>query len=160
MHVYTYICIVKLENAIQSTHFSSNKHKAGLNILYTAWWLKTMIAGELKKYGITNEQYNVMRVLKGKHPEQMCIRDIASRMIEKGSNVPRIMDRLEIKKMIRRTTSVQDKRETVVNLTTVGLHILQIATTDINNVFNKVIIISEEKASELNQLLELFREKE
>ena len=101
-----------------------------------------------------------MRVLKGKHPQQMCIRDIASRMIEKSSNVPRIMDRLETKKMIKRETSSLDKRETVVILTTVGLHILELATTDINKVFDKMIVITEEKAKELNGLLELYREKE
>ncbi len=151
---------MNLESAIKTTHFRSNKHKAGLNVLYTAWWLKTIITGEFKKYGITNEQYNVMRVLKGKHPEQMCIRDIASRMIEKSSNVPRIMDRLETKKMIKRCTSNVDKRETVVTLTEVGMHILEIATIDINKVFDKVIVIPEEKAKELNDLLELYREKE
>lgn len=101
-----------------------------------------------------------MRVLKGKHPNQMCIRDIASRMIEKSSNVPRIMDRLEVKKMIKRSTSALDKRETVVNLTDVGLHILELATIDINKVFDKVIVISEEKAKQLNELLEMYREKE
>jgi DNA-binding MarR family transcriptional regulator len=151
---------VNLENAIKSTTFQSNRQKAGLNILYTSWWLKTVVAVELKKYGITNEQYNVMRVLKGKHPNQMCIRDIASRMIEKSSNVPRIMDRLEVKKMIKRSTSALDKRETVVNLTDVGLHILELATIDINKVFDKVIVISEEKAKQLNELLEMYREKE
>ena len=151
---------MNLEHAIKSTHFRSNTQKAGLNILYTAWWLKTIVASELKKYGITNEQYNVMRVLKGKHPQQMCIRDIAGRMIEKGSNVPRIMDKLEVKKMIKRTTSALDKRETVVTLTEVGLHILEIATNDINKVFDKVIVISEQKAKELNDLLEQYREKE
>ena len=119
-----------------------------------------MVAAELKKYGITNEQYNVMRVLKGKHPQQMCIRDITSRMIEKSSNVPRIMDRLESKKMIKRETSALDKRETMVLLTTVGLHILEIATIDIDRVFDAVIVITEEKAKDLNELLELYREKE
>lgn len=151
---------MNLEKVIKSSTFTSDRQKAGLNILYTAWWLKTIIAGQLKKYGITNEQYNVMRVLKGKHPEQMCVRDIASRMIEKGSNVPRLMDRLEVKKMIRRNTSVIDKRETVITLTTVGLHILELATLDINKVFDGVIVMQEQKAKELNELLELFREKE
>lgn len=151
---------MKLEKVIKSTHFTSDRQKAGLNILYTAWWLKTLIAGELKKYGITNEQYNVMRVLKGKHPGQMCVRDIASRMIEKSSNVPRLMDRLEIKKMIRRSTSTIDKRETVISLTSVGLHILDLATIDINKMFERVIIISEPKARQLNELLEIYRENE
>mgnify|MGYP007028601228 CR=1 FL=1 len=70
LHVCTYICVVKLEQAIQSTKFKSETHKAGLNILYTAWWLKTSFSQALKEYGLTHEQYNVLRILKGKHPEQ------------------------------------------------------------------------------------------
>ena len=100
-------------------------HKAGLNILYTAWWLKTMMSKELKEYGLTHEQYNVLRILKGRHPEQICVKEIACRMIEKSSNVPRIIDRLEIKKLVKRTSSNSDKRETVIVLTQAGINILQ-----------------------------------
>lgn len=160
LNVYTYICIVNLETAIKSTHFRTLKHKAGLNILYTAWWLKTIMATELKKFGLTHEQFNVLRILKGKHPEQMCVRDIAGRMIEKSSNVPRIIDRLETKKMVKRNNSALDKRETVITITEVGLHILKMSSQDIDTVFNATIPLSEEKAGMLNELLEQFRERE
>jgi hypothetical protein len=59
-----YICIVNLEQAIQSTKFKSEVQKAGLNILYTAWWLKTQMSNELKAFDLTHEQYNVLRILK------------------------------------------------------------------------------------------------
>ena len=151
---------MNLETAIKSTNFRTQKHKAALNILYTAWWIKTTIASELKKFGLTHEQYNVLRILKGKHPEQMCVRDIASRMIEKSSNVPRIVDRLEMKKMVKRADSATDKRETVITITPVGLHILLMSSEDVDTLFGKMIVISEEQAKSLNDLLELVREKE
>src|SRR4051812_4344059 len=116
MHVCTYICMVKLEEVLKMTRFSSQKHKAGLNILYTCWWLKTIISKELKSLGLTHEQYNVLRILKGTHPEAMCVRDIGSRMIERNSNVPRIIDRLVAKEYVNRSTSEVDKRETVIRL--------------------------------------------
>jgi hypothetical protein len=53
LNVCTYICVVKLEQAIQSTKFKSEVQKAGLNILYTAWWLKTVMSKELKEFGLT-----------------------------------------------------------------------------------------------------------
>ena len=109
-----------MEQAIKSTHFRNEIHKAGLNILYTAWWLKTIMSKELKEYGLTHEQYNVLRILKGKHPEKICVKEIACRMIEKNSNVPRIIDRLETKKLVRRVASDSDKRETVIILNTGG----------------------------------------
>jgi len=151
---------VKLEQAIQSTRFKNEVHKAGLNILYTAWWLKTVMSKELKEFGLTHEQYNVLRILKGKHPELICVKDIACRMIEKNSNVPRIIDRLEIKKLVKRATSEADKRETVISLTQSGIAVLEASTQRINAIFDEVMVINEEEALSINHLLEKVREKE
>ncbi len=151
---------MKLEEAIKSTKFKSEVHKAGLNILYTAWWLKTMMSKELKDFGLTHEQYNVLRILKGKHPEQMCVRDIACRMIEKNSNVPRIIDRLELKKLVKRNTSASDKRETVVTLTSAGINILGLSTERVNKVTEEMIIMDDSTAKDLNTLLDRIRSTE
>ncbi len=131
--------------------------KAGLNILYTAWWLKTLISRELKEFGLTHEQYNVLRILKGKHPEEMCVKNIACRMIEKNSNVPRIIDRLEIKKLVKRATSEQDKRETVITLTQSGIAILEASTAVLTKVWDENLSLCEKDAVELNGLLEKMR---
>jgi DNA-binding MarR family transcriptional regulator len=151
---------VKLEQAIKSNKFKNEVHKAGLNILYTAWWLKTVMSKELKEFGLTHEQYNVLRILKGKHPDQACVRDIACRMIEKNSNVPRIIDRLELKKLVRRTTSEQDKRETVITLTQSGIAVLEASTVAINKIMDQLMTINEEDACALNGLLEKVRTTE
>ena len=151
---------MKLEEAIQSNKFRNDVHKASLNILYTAWWLKTVLSRELKEYGLTHDQYNVMRILKGKHPEQMCVRDIASRMIEKNSNVPRIIDRLVAKKLVKRATSEVDRRETVISLTQSGLSLLDNSTTSINHAMEEQVSIGQQEAQVLNQLLEKVRTKE
>jgi len=151
---------MKLEEAIKSSKFRNEVHKAGLNILYTAWWLKTNMSKELKEYGLTHEQYNVLRILRGKHPEQICVKEIACRMIEKNSNVPRIIDRLEAKKLVKRTASDSDRRETVIVLTPAGINILQHSTDRINKLMDKIILIDEQKAAELNQLLEEIRKGE
>ena len=59
---------MKLEEAIQTNKFKSEVHKASINLMYSAWWIKTILTKELKEYGLTHEQYNVLRILKGKHP--------------------------------------------------------------------------------------------
>ena len=160
LHVHTYICVVKLEQAIQSTKFKDEVHKAILNTLYTAWWLKTVMSKELKEFGLTHEQYNVLRILKGKYPEQMCVRDVACRIIEKSSNVPRIIDRLEIKKLVKRSTSPLDKRETVITLTQSGITILETCNTNVTKMVDGIIEISNEEAAVLNRLLEKVRSTE
>jgi DNA-binding MarR family transcriptional regulator len=151
---------VNLENAILSSKFDSKIQKAGLNVLYTAWWLKTLISRELKGLGLTHEQFNVLRILKGRHPEQMCVRDIARRMIEKNSNVPRIIDRLEIKKLVNRSTSSVDKRETVILLTEDGINILETANKKVKELFDGAVELNEDEAAQLNQLLEKMRDRE
>jgi DNA-binding MarR family transcriptional regulator len=148
---------MKLEEAIQSTNFKSNAQKAVLNVLYTAWWLKTQTNQALKKQGLTHEQYNVMRILKGKHPQAMCVKDIAGRVIEKNSNIPRIIDRLVNKQWVQRSQGTADKRETLMNLTAKGLATLAVATKDMDMTMGSVLSLSEEDARLLDDLLERLR---
>ncbi|MBX2930671.1 MAG: MarR family transcriptional regulator [Chitinophagaceae bacterium] len=151
---------MELEQAIQSKKFRNEVHKAGLNILYTAWWLRTITCKELKDFGLTPEQYNVLRILKGKHPNQMCVKDIACRMIEKNSNVPRIIDRLEDKKLVSRNQGEEDGRQTVIELTQAGISILASSTVKINELYDNMLTINNTEAESLNNLLEKVREKE
>ena len=151
---------MKLEEALKSTKFKSPQQKAALNCIYTAWWLRTVLAKELKAFDLTHEQYNVLRILKGKHPEQMCVRDIASRMMEKNSNIPRILDRLVAKKWVKRSTSAIDKRETVITLNQSGLDVLDISTKKVDQLMESVISINDTEANQLNNLLEKLRENE
>jgi DNA-binding MarR family transcriptional regulator len=151
---------VKLEDAIKSNKFKNETQKAGLNVLYTAWWLKTISTKEMKTFDITHEQYNVLRILKGKHPEKMCVKDIASRMIEKSSNVPRIVDRLETKKLIERMQGEIDGRQTVITLTEKGINLLSNATEKLNAIWDESITMTDADALVLNNLLEKMRNLE
>ena len=148
---------MKLQEAIKTEKFRNARHMAMLNILYTAYWLKTHNNAALKNYDLTSEQYNVLRILKGKHPEPMCVKDIGSRMLEKSSNVPRIIDRLVAKNFVERSNSQEDKRETIITVTEVGLKILEQSTKALDKVAEKIIGLDEAEALELNEQLEKFR---
>ncbi len=148
---------MKLEEAIKSTKFKGERHKAIVNILYTAYWLRNHFSIALKECNITLEQYNVMRILRGKHPEQMCVKDIGSRIVEKSSNVPRIIDRLVAKNLAVRMPSKEDKRETLVSITDQGLELLLQATSIMDNKRDEILGIDDEAAHEVNELLERMR---
>lgn len=147
-----------LEEAIKSNQFRSPSHKAAVNIMYTAWWLRTLANGTLKEFDLTHEQYNVLRILKGKHPQPMCTKDIASRVIEKSSNVPRITDRLVAKKWVARCQGTADKRETITSLTPAGLDVLAKATKAMELSLGKKLQLSDADAGMLNELLERLRQ--
>ena len=148
---------MELEKELQTTKFKSEVHKATLNILFTAYWLKTRMGGHFKVFGLTPEQYNVMRILKGKHPEKMCVKDIGSRMIEKNSNVPRILDRLVRKDIVERQQSSVDRRETQCCLTEKGLGLLSKINDFIDVKESTMINLDEETARALNTILENAR---
>jgi DNA-binding MarR family transcriptional regulator len=150
---------MKLQEALKTDRFRDEQHKATLNVLYTAYWFKSHLSVVFKEHGITEEQFNVMRILKGKHPEQMCVRDIASRMLEKNSNVPRIIDRLVAKKMVKRENSTEDKRETLISLTAKGMEQLDKVSKQVETKSNDIINLSDEEANQLHNLLEKLREE-
>ena len=148
---------MKLEEAIKSNRFADERHKATLNVLYSAYWLRTIFSAALKGEDLTIEQFNVMRILKGMHPEQMCVKEIGVRMVEKSSNVPRIIDKLVVKKLAKRTTSKIDKRETLVSLTERGVAVLEKANALMDAASNDIKGLDESNAKQLNELLEKMR---
>ena len=148
---------MNLEEVLKTTKFRDAKHNATLNILYTAYWLKSHVSVVLKKNDLTLEQYHVLRILKGKYPERMCVKDIGSRMIEKSSNVPRIIERLVKKNIVERTVSTQDKRETLIHITEKGIELLEKTNAIILEIESGLIGVNEEEATELNNILEKLR---
>jgi len=148
---------MKLEEAIKSDKFADERHKATINVLYTAYWLRDNFCTALKKEEITLEQFNVLRILNGMHPQQMCVKDIGSRIIEKSSNVPRIIDKLVEKKLAKRTPSKEDKRETLVSLTEKGASVLSRASELVEQVTYELTGIDEAQSKNLNDLLEHMR---
>ncbi len=155
-----YICTVTIEDALKTSNFKSEVHKASLNVLYTAWFIKSECNSILKKYGLTQEQYNVLRILKGSHPKSLCVKDIGSRMIERSSNVPRIMDKLVMKKLVKRTGSAVDKRETVHTISEAGLVLLDASTKVLEVKWQSMFLLSESDAKSLNALLNKLRNTE
>jgi DNA-binding MarR family transcriptional regulator len=147
---------MNVQEAIKSSGFKNEKQKAAINIMYTAYEVKTRISRVLKDYGLTPEQYNVLRILKGKYPDQMCVKDVAQRMIERSSNVPRIVDRLEVKKLVKRSQSGSDRRETVMVLTQAGINLLETLSPVLEASNDKISTMSETELGQLNSLLDRY----
>lgn len=145
-----------LQEAIKSSGFKSEHQKAALNIMYVAYRVKTFISQHLKQFDLTPEQYNVLRILKGKYPDEMCVKDIADRLIERSSNVPRIIDRLVIKKLVRRIQSGSDRRETIIQITQAGINLLIAADPTVDDANKDLTEMNNTDLKTLNELLDRY----
>lgn len=149
---------MRIEEELKTTRFRDEIHKAQLNILFTATWLRTRISATLKPYKLTMEQFNVMRILRGHQHQDVLIKDITNRMLERNSNTTRIVDRLEAKGLVKRRVSPSDRRERFVTLTPAGFKCLSAIdrSWDDNNPHTAPWTLEE--ARQVNELLDKMRE--
>jgi DNA-binding MarR family transcriptional regulator len=147
---------MKIEEEIKQQKFSSAHQKAVINLLYTASWLQSKQQDFFKPYGITAQQFNILRILKGQHPKGISATEIKLRMLDKNSDVSRLLDRLLAKDLISKKTCPNDKRATDVNITEAGLELLR-SLEKYQNELDGVLSITEEGAAQLSELLDKCR---
>lgn len=149
---------MKLEEAIKQTKpFSSELQKLVINIQLTASYLNCLTTQRLKPFDLSPQQFNVLRILKGKHPDSYCNQEITERMVDKSSNATRIADKLLEKKLITRTANKADRRAVDIRITAKGLALLD----EISEQLKREQFIppgyNEEKARLMNEWLDELR---
>jgi DNA-binding MarR family transcriptional regulator len=148
---------MKIEEAINQKHFRSDWQKATINLLYTHNWIENQIKMFLKPYEITQQQFNVLRILRGQYPKPITTSVIRERMLDKMSDASRIVDRLCKKELASRKICPSDMRLVNVVITQKGLNLLQ----DIDLHTDKLDIAQEnltrEEAIQLSNLLDKMR---
>src|SRR5258708_12714460 len=85
---------MSIEQDIKQEKFGNEYDKAAVNILFTGSWLSHINSIRLKKYGITPEQYNVLRILRGSHPGSLMLAEVTARMIDKSTNSTPLVEKL------------------------------------------------------------------
>ncbi|TXD82970.1 MarR family transcriptional regulator [Subsaximicrobium wynnwilliamsii] len=136
------------------SRFTSHRVKALLNILYTANWISSAQTSYLKSYGISPQQYNILRILRGS-AEPLKVQTIKDRMIERSPNTTRLMDKLCAKQLISRIASEADRRVVKIKLTNKGDELLTSIPSDLNQELLKNL--SEIEAEQLSTLLDKMR---
>ena len=150
--------LMKIEDEIQQKSFKSEAHKAYINIVYTANFLGVKQAAVFKPFGITPAQFNVLRILRGQHPKPATVNLLMERMLDKTSNVSRIMDKLEVKKLATRKQCPNDRRSVDILITDAGLDLLKKMDVAIEAQKIGLQNLSDAEAQELNRLLDKIRD--
>lgn len=148
---------MRLEEELQQEGFQSEYQKAVLNILFTSNWLESDSARLLKPFGISSQQYNVLRILKGQGGNAISVNNIMSRMIDKMSNASRLVEKLRKKELIERVTCEHDRRQVDVRITSAGLALLVEADKVMNKFDDMKDKLTEKEAASLSELLEKIR---
>ena len=148
---------MELEKEIFSTKFTSQYQKASVNIVFTYNWLNGLIKAELEKFKITNQQFNILRILRGQYPTPATVNILKERMLDKMSDASRIVDRLVQKELVTRTVNKKDRRAVDILITQKGLDLLD--NIHMEEAMNDGLRtnLSEDEVKQLSNLLDKFR---
>lgn len=143
-----------IEKLIQQDKFSSEQHKAVVSIMYVSNLINYNSEQVFKRYGITGQQYNVLRILRGQHPKPCTVSLIRERMIDRMSDASRIVERLRKLALVQRITSAKDRRSVDVAITDDGLKLLSNIDRVEHELLELFAPLTAKETQQLNMLLD------
>ncbi len=146
-----------LEKDIKQQQFTSENQKLIINLVFTNNWLTEKIRDFLSTSDITLQQFNILRILRGSHPQPLSTLTIRERMLDKMSDTSRIVDRLVLKGLVDKKTCPSDKRLVDISITKEGKKVLATIDQKEKEVMAVVANLNQEEMEILNGLLDKMR---
>lgn len=148
---------MKIEDEIKQEKFKTEYQKLLVNILFTGHWIDRINSRLLRPFGISSQQLNVMRILRGQNGKPASIKLIQERMLDKMSNASRLVDKLMEKNLVRRTQSEEDRRQVNVLISNEGKNLLAKIDKVLEKYDEQFKHLSNDEAQQLNDLLDRLR---
>jgi DNA-binding MarR family transcriptional regulator len=145
-----------IEQDIQQPNFRNEFQKMGINLLFTANWLNEQIGKLLSDEGVTQQQYNILRILRGSTTPLSTLK-IRERMLDKMSDTSRIVDRLIAKELVLKNTCEKDKRLVDITLSPKGISLVDQLDQYNDHIDALLKGINESEAQLMNQILDKIR---
>ena len=145
-----------IEQDIKQASYRNEFQKMGINLLFTANWLNEQIGKILSEEGVTQQQYNILRILRGSATPLSTLK-IRERMLDKMSDTSRIVDRLIAKELVVKNTCEKDKRLVDITLSPKGLDLVDQLDQFNDRIDALLKGINETEAATLNQILDKIR---
>ena len=149
---------MRFEDEIKQEKFQSELQKLHLNLVFTGNYLLGKQVVFFKKYKLTPQQYNVLRILRGQKGKPIPVRMVTARMLDKNSNVTRIVDKLEAKGLVYRLADEVDKRQVLLQITEEGSVLLAKIDPEIKRVEESFSALSADQAATMNGWLDRLRD--
>ena len=148
---------MEIDKVIKQPRFKDEFQKAMINLFYTSNYFRDHHGTVFKQFDIQGQHYNVLRILKGKHPEPVSPGYIKEVILDKGADLTRLVDKLVKLGLVFRNICPDNKRKIHLNLTDAGLNNLQNISEHLNNQYDKFRHLTDEEYSTLSQLLDKIR---
>ena len=147
-----------LAELTQQTRFASPAQEAILNVFATGSWVAGEMSGTLADHGVTQAQYNVLRILRGSHPERRTCSEIGTRLLDRTPDVTRLLERLQCRGLVARQRAEHDRRVVEVEITEAGLELLAALDGPVSATIDRVTRhLSDDQLAALSGLLETLR---
>lgn len=149
--------MVKIEKEL-IMEFKSEHQKLLLNLMFTSNWLKHMDAERLRPHGISPQQYNILRILRGADGKKMSMRDVLQRMLDRAPNATRLTDKLIAKGLVLRERCTDDRRVVHLLISAKGKELVNSMDKDAERVVELVAQkLTKAEAQSVNTLLDKLR---
>ena len=148
--------MAKIDEEVK-TRFVNERHRFVTNLVYTSGWIKNLFNEDLKPFGISSQQFNILRILGGAS-DWVAMNDVKDLMIEKAPNATRLSDKLLNKNLIERKRSNTDRRVVYVRISSRGMDLLE----EIDEKESEVQValmrrITEKEANQMSEILDKLR---
>ncbi|MFN8245562.1 MAG: MarR family transcriptional regulator [Ferruginibacter sp.] len=147
---------MSIEKDINQSRFRNEYQKGTVNFIYTFNWMNERMKAIFDREDITSQQFNILRILRGAG-KPLSTLQIRQRMLDKMSDTSRIVDRLVIKGLVKKSVCPTDKRLVDVFITEKGRKLLEIMEkydAEMDAIFGR---LTETEVRTLNELLDKIR---
>ena len=150
-----------LKKRLKQQKFNSVEQKALLNLFIASNYLHSKLEAVCNRFNITLAQFNVLRILKGAHPNGYPRGEIIRRMVEPAPDVTRLIDRLIKEELVERYESKEDRRLSLARITKKGINHLNKINPEVDKfIFNYSADLSNNEKEILSNICEKLYAKE
>ena len=148
---------MRIEEEIEQKEFKNPYQKLHINLVYTVNWIRDQNKQVFKDFGVTLQQYNVLRILRGVYPQVKSAGEIKQVMLDKSPDLTRLLDRLVFKKLVEREICAGNRRKMDIKITEEGLKLLSEMDNVISKADSALFNLTEKEAEYMSDLLDKIR---
>lgn len=149
---------MSLEEDVKVSKFRNDRHRLTVNLLFTHNWMTSKMQQVFRAHSITNQQYNILRILRGAAPGPCNIQELKARMLDKQPDASRLVDRLFAKGLVKRKVNEVDRRKMDISITQEGLDLLTRMDDDVNDFERMFEGLDDTEVAIVNGLLDKLRD--